>query len=95
MTEQATHTYDYRLTDVGDNEEFLSWATVEYLEDGVVVDTEEFFGTSEEPPGYSGEQLARSSAEAWLETKLYSLEERLGPYGMEWQREQEERRGVR
>lgn len=92
MTTEA-HTYDYRLVDVGDNGEFLSWATVEYLEDGEVVDTQRFVGTSEEPPGYTGEQLAVSNAEAWLETMTYTLEERLGPYGLEWEREQAERFG--
>lgn len=31
--------------------------------------------------------------EAFRESQEYTLEERLGPYGLEWQREQEERRG--
>jgi hypothetical protein len=92
MTTQ-THTYDYVIRDVEDNGEFLSWATVDYLEDGKVVQSERFCGTTEEPPGYTGLQLARSAAAAWLEVATYTVEERLGPYGLEWQREQEERRG--
>ena len=87
------HTYDYVIRDVEDNGEFLSWATVDYLEDGKVVESETFCGTSEEPPGYTGEQLARSAAAAWLEVASYTVEERLGPYGIEWQREQAERTG--
>jgi hypothetical protein len=82
MTTQATHTYDYVIRDVEDNGEFLSWATVDYLEDGKVVATETFCGSGEEPPGYTGEQLV----------SMYTIEERLGPFGLEWQREQEERR---
>jgi len=89
----VTHTYDYVIRDIADNGEFLSWATVDYLEDGKVVESETFCGTGEEPPGYTGEQLARSAASAWLETRIYTIEERLGPYGIEWQREQAERLG--
>jgi hypothetical protein len=84
----TTHTYDYVIRDIADNGEFLSWATVDYLED----ESETFCGTSEDPPGYTGEQLALSSAAVWLETRIYTIEERLGPYGLEWEREQEERR---
>jgi len=89
----VTHTYDYVIRDVSDNGEFLSWATVDYLEDGKVVASETFCGTSEEPPGYTGEQLALSAAAAWQETVTYTIEERLGPYGIEWEREQAERFG--
>ena len=80
--------YNWKIRDVEDNGEFLSWATVDYIVDGRVVESETFCGTSEQPPGYTGYELALSSASAWLETKTYSLEERLGPYGLEWQREQ-------
>lgn len=80
--------FDYRVVDVGDNGEFLSWATVELLKDDKVIHAESFLGTTEEPPGYTGGQLAESAGAAWLETVTYSLEERLGPYGLEWEREQ-------
>ena len=79
--------YDYVIRDVRDNGEFLSWATVDYLVNGEVTETETFTGSTEEPPGYTGLDLARSAAEAWLDAQTYTLEERLGPYGLEWQRE--------
>lgn len=87
------HNYDWYIEKVEDNGEFLSWATLVYLMNGQVIGRERFEGTSEEPPGYTGEQLARSHALAWHETVTYTIEERLGPYGIEWQREQEERHG--
>jgi hypothetical protein len=79
--------YDWRIRDVEDNGEFLSWATVDYIVDGEVVESQTFCGTSEEPPGHTGAELARSAAVAWWETATYTAEERLGPYGLEYQRE--------
>jgi hypothetical protein len=87
--------FDWELVDVGDNGEFLSWATVVYMKDGVATHEEEFHGTSEFPPGHTGEELARSAATAWFETMTTTIEERLGPFGIEWQREEAERRGGR
>lgn len=77
MTADTNHTYDTVIRDVGDNGEFLSWATVDYLVDGQVTESETFVGTSEEPPGYTGLMLAESSAAAWLDAMTYTLEERL------------------
>ena len=79
--------YDWRIRDVEDNGEFLSWATVDYIVDGQVVKSETFCGTNEEPPGYTGYELAISAARSWWETQEYSMEERLGPFGLEYQRE--------
>lgn len=84
-------TYDFRIENIWDNGEFLSGATVVYLEDGREIDREEFVGSMEDAPGYTGTQLATSAAGAWLETQTYTIEERLGPFGIEWQREQDER----
>ena len=85
--------YDYKIIDVGDNQEFISWATVVYLKNGEEIERERFVGTSEEPPGHSGFELAQSNAAAWHESMTYMLEERLGPFGLEWEREQRERHG--
>lgn len=86
-------TYDYRIENVWDNGEFLSGATVVYLENGKETEREEFVGTTEEPPGHTGLQLAQSAAASWYESMTTTLEERLGPFGLEWEREQEERYG--
>lgn len=83
--------YTYEIVAIGDNGEFLSWATVVYKQDGVEVGREEFVGTSEEPPGYTGLRLAQSAAESWFESMTTTLEERLAPFGPEWQREQSAR----
>ena len=48
-----------------------------------------FFDSPSEPAAWQ----AASFVAAFEETQLYTLEERLGPYGIEWEREQEERRG--
>ena len=80
--------YDWRIRDVEDNGEFLSWATVDYIVDGKVIESETFCGTSEEPLGHTGYELAQSAAQSWWETQEYTIEERLGPFGLEWQREQ-------
>ena len=86
--------YDWEIVDIHDNGEFLSWATLVMYKDGVLHGTQIFTGTSEEPPGYSGEELARSCAIAWHEVMTTTIEERLGQYGLEFQREQEERRNA-
>lgn len=87
----ADTTYSYEIKEIGDNGEFLSWATLVYLVDGAVTGTERFVGTSEEPPGWTGVQLARSAGDSWVEAQTYTIEERLGQYGVEWEREMVER----
>ena len=83
-------THDWYIKDIGDNGEFLSWATLVYVVDGVELTPEVFHGSSEEPPGYTGEELARSAGQSWWETQEYTVEERLGPFGLEYQREARE-----
>ena len=94
-------TFDFHVYDEFDNGEFITSAKVDLIEKGKVVHTEEFVASSEFGCGsefsaygngrdnHAGTQ-ARSFAWAWLESKTTTLEERLGPYGIEWQREQEE-----
>lgn len=60
---------------------------------GNVVGSEEFLGSSEFP-GEGAVRQAVSAGRSWVEAMSYSVEERLGPFGLEWQREQEEREGV-
>lgn len=98
-------TYDFRVYDEGDDGEFGTFAKVDLIERGKVVHTEEFWASSEFAPGpgfsaygngldnNAGTQ-ARSFAWAWLESQTTTLEERLGPYGLEWEREQLERAGA-
>lgn len=85
-------TFDWKIVDVWDNGEFLSGATAIFFVDGVESFREEHVGTTEEPPGHTGVELARSSAIAWQEAQETTLEERLMPFGPEWEREQTERR---
>jgi hypothetical protein len=84
--------YDWRIRDIFDSEEFITGATLDLLHDGQVVETHEFVGSSEfaDNDGPAWVQ-ATSFAAAWVESKEFTLEERLGPYGIEWEREQYER----
>lgn len=79
--------YDYRVASLGDNGEFLTWATLELLEDGVAVSVEVYNGTSEFP-GEDAVTQAVSAGAAWVEAMSYTLEERLS---REYEREQMER----
>lgn len=85
-----TPRFDYRIYDAGDNGEFLNWCKLDLIENGKVVATHSFSGTTEEPCPSAVEQ-AHSFGVAWIESCEYTLEERLGPYGIEWEREAEER----
>lgn len=88
-------TYDFRVTDIFDNGEFLTSATLELLERGVVVERREFVGSTEFEESYregSAAVQAAAYAWAWIESRETPLEERLAPFGPEWQLEQEERR---
>lgn len=84
-------TFDFRVYDVWDNEEFLTGAKVDLIERGRVVETKTFVGSSEFAEAYllegSASAQASSYAMAWVEAMSFSFEERLGPYGMEWERE--------
>lgn len=94
-------TYDFRIRDEWDNGEFMTGATVDYYVRGRRVDTETFTASSEDAPGpgfsaYGNGRdnhaltLALSAAWSWIESCETPLEERLAPFGSEWQREQEE-----
>jgi hypothetical protein len=73
-------TYDFRVYDEDDNGEFLTFAKVDLIERGKVVQTEEFTASSEDAPGpafsaygngrdnHAGTQ-ARSFAWAWIESR--------------------------
>ena len=93
MTEPA-ETFDYRIVNNSDNGEFLTRAVVALRENGKVIETTEFFGSSEFP-GEDAVTQANSYGASWLEAVTFTLEERLGPFGIEWEREQEERRDWR
>lgn len=95
-------TADYRVYDEWDNGEFLTGATVDLIQDGTVVHTEKFTASSEDAPSPSfsaygngrdnhATTLALSYANSWVESMTSTLEERLAPFGPEWQREQDER----
>lgn len=79
-------TASYEVVEYGDNGEFLTWATVELTVDGEVVGREEFTGSSEFP-GEDALQQAHSFGSVFVETETTTMEERLGPFGLEWQRE--------
>ena len=83
--------YDFRIEDATDNGEFLTSATLVMLADGEEVGRETFHASSEFPNDGPATVIAASAGHAWIESMEYTLEERLGPYGLEWEREQEER----
>lgn len=86
-------TADYHVIDHGDNGEFLTWATLALIYEGEWVDTVEFTGSSEFP-GDDALAQAISYGVAFVEAHIFSIEERLGCYGIECEREQDERRAA-
>ena len=83
--------YDFRVEDVWDNGEFLTGATLVLLEDGQEVSRETFTASSEFENDGPAHVLATSAAVAWLEAMELDP---LARYGLEWEREQDERMGV-
>lgn len=81
----------YQVYAVWDNGEFLTGAKVDLILGGEIIDTETYVISCECGEQHTATDHAISSAEAWVEAQTYTLEERLGPYGIEWQREQAER----
>jgi hypothetical protein len=74
------------------NEEGSTFATVTItFANGEVI--EESFASWFDEPTPSAVEQAASFVAAFEESERYTLEERLGPFGLEWQREQEERGG--
>ena len=90
--------YDFIVYDVHDNDEFLTFAKLDLVAetDGFaeIVETLEFSGSSEfmdSAAWGTAVQQAASCGHAWIESQTFTLEERLGEYGLEWEREQYER----
>lgn len=87
-------TYDWRITDHGMSDEGLvSFAELELLIDGEVVQNEHFSVSHEFGSCATAREAAASFAVAWHEACTTTLEERLGAFGLEWEREQSEREG--
>lgn len=81
--------YTYTL-ESGSNDEGSTWAVVNIrFADGTEEDHR--FWASFEDPIESAYVQAVSFLNALYESVTYTLEERLGPYGIEWQREQADR----
>jgi hypothetical protein len=83
--------YDFRIHDVNDNGEFITTAWVDLLVKGELVECRSFCCSTEFGPSPTAAECAASYALAWVEAQTYSFEDRLGPYGIEWEREMEER----
>lgn len=92
-------TYDFRVRDESDNGEFITSATVDLIERGLVVHTEQFVCSSEDAHGPTmsaygngrdnhASTQARSYAWAWVDSKLEPFEARFAPFGSAWQAEQ-------
>jgi len=71
-----------------ENEEGSTFVTVKItMADGEVI--EESFASWFDEPGPSATEQAASYVAAFEECQEYTLEERLGPFGIEWERERE------
>ena len=86
---------DYTITSESSrNDEGSDVATVTIsFADGSEPIVEHFARWVDSGPIESATVQAASYVAAFEESQLYTLEERIGPYGLEWEREQEERRG--
>ena len=72
------------------NDEGSTFCTVT-LDWGDETEVHRFSHYFDDGPGESAVEQASSFVGALLDSLDYTLEERLGPYGLEWQREQEDR----
>lgn len=85
-------TFGWEIRDEWDNGEFMSGCTVDLIEDGRVVESKKFVVSEEFADNDGSARVqAASYAEAWRESREYTIEERLGPFGLEWEREHAER----
>ena len=84
-------TLTYLIENEFDNGEFLTSCDLVYCENGHEVSRETYYGSTEFAPGYTAITQAVSAGQAWLDVSSAPLDEQLGPYGLEWQREQAER----
>lgn len=73
------------------NDEGSTFATVTITWADGSTEEQHFARYFDDGPGPSAREQAASYVAAMTETHEYSLEERLGPFGLEWEREQEER----
>lgn len=64
---------------------YVSWPGTELEEERTM------FASYFDDMGPSASEQAASFVNAMIEAEEYSLEERLGPYGLEWEREQADR----
>lgn len=86
-------TYDYLITNSTREDGLARFARVYLIVDGETVDYQDFSQFLEDGDQVSASEQAASYAMAWYEACTTSLEERLGPNGIEYQREMEERHG--
>jgi len=83
---------DYTITSERHiNDEGSDFATVTITWADGTVQVEHFSRWIDSGPIESAAVQAASFVAAFEESQEYTLEERLGPYGLEWDREQEER----
>jgi hypothetical protein len=87
MTQDAGYTISSEVVKNDEGSDFVTvW--IDFAEGDQIV--ERFSGYFDDP-GPSAVEQAASYIGAFEESQMYTLEERLGPYGIEWEREQEER----
>lgn len=85
---------DYTITsETWENDEGSTFATVTITFADGHVETERFASYFDDPVESAVVQAA-SFIGAFEETQAYTLEERLGPFGIEWEREQYDRADI-
>lgn len=83
MPEEAED-FDYQVTDILPYDDGTMYCKCLLLKSGEVQHVQEF-------SSYQAVEDATSFGQAYVEASTYSLQERLGPFGIEWEREQHER----
>lgn len=88
---QETAVPEYTISsETFENEEGSTFAEVTItFANGEVI--KESFASYFDSPSESAVVQAASYVAAFEESQMYTLEERLGPFGLEWEREMEER----
>lgn len=83
---------DYTITsELGQNDEGSDFAIVTITFADGTTQVEHFARWFDSGPIESAAVQAASYIAAFEDSQLYTLEERLGPFGLEWEREQQER----
>ena len=75
------------------NEEGSEFVTVTITWPGTELEERTLFASYFDDLGPSASEQAASFVHAFVESQEFTLEERLGPYGLEWEREQLDRMG--